>query len=107
MQANPGKKHVVLTRSPCRSWLLNVLHVTCVVMKNSHHVKLEPRGTSITGAPLRDQREILAMPLFEAFLDVEAGQHPAEHIRSRPPTIDPTRLRHRAPNSQRFVVGKA
>ena len=47
------------------------------------------------------------MPLLEAFLDVEAGQHPAEYVRNRAPTIDPTRLRHRVQNSQRFVIGKA
>ena len=48
------------------------------------------------------------MPLFEAFLDVEAGQHGAEAavVRPRPQNLDPARLRHRAQNSQRFVVGE-
>ena len=51
------------------------------------------------------------MPFLDAFLDVEAGQPAAqglaESARVRRPTVDPTRLRHRARNSQRFVIGKA
>ena len=49
------------------------------------------------------------MPFLDAFLDVEAGQPvaQAENARIRAPTVDPTRLRHRARNSQRFVIGKA
>lgn len=47
------------------------------------------------------------MPLFESFLDVEAGQPAAEPMNVRPvaPVVDPARLRHRAQNSQRFVFG--
>ena len=48
------------------------------------------------------------MPLFEAFLDVEAAQPAveAENVRLQAPVIDTTRLRRRAQNSQRFVIGK-
>ena len=52
------------------------------------------------------------MPLFQSFLDVEAGQPGADTdnmrlLRPWAPVVDPTRLRQRAQTSQRFVCGTA